>query len=290
MVNKLRQKLTDAGGATLMLALLVFIMCAVVASVIMAASTASAGRMTDIAEVNQREYAVLSAAKMVKEEIENQEFEVSAVRSNTFVDNDRNFSNVAVAAPSQGASYDSSVHNTKFSIVDGDGNDVYTESGSFLAEMIVQMATVSPDSGKNGLSEFLNRGSASLNSLKESQKVSYIIKISDPSGDEYKDMREDSAVLVEITMDTNGDLTCVFTSAKEGDEDKYSVSYTAEMKQYVAADSKSLDPDNAPTSVRTLIEGTSPAQYKTTYYTPMVQTRTVKVSWDGGLIMKGDSQ
>ena len=66
-MNRIKQKLRSRSGASITFALLLFLVCAVLSSVIIVASTASAGRMAGIAESDQRYYSVSSASELLKE-------------------------------------------------------------------------------------------------------------------------------------------------------------------------------------------------------------------------------
>jgi len=66
IVNKLRSRT----GASITFALLLFLVCAVLCSVIITAATASSGRMSQIAETDQRYYAVSSAAELLQKQID----------------------------------------------------------------------------------------------------------------------------------------------------------------------------------------------------------------------------
>ena len=74
---KLKQKLKSQTGASITFALLLFLVCAVVGSAVLVAGTAAAGRMSKIAEMDQRYYAVNSAARLLIETIENETITVS---------------------------------------------------------------------------------------------------------------------------------------------------------------------------------------------------------------------
>ena len=69
MINKIKYKLSSRTGASISFALLLFLVCAVLCSVILTAATASAGRMSGIAENDQRYYAVTSASELLKDMI-----------------------------------------------------------------------------------------------------------------------------------------------------------------------------------------------------------------------------
>ncbi len=66
MKNRIKNKLRSRAGASITFALLLFLVCAVLCSVILTAATASSGRMSQIAETDQRYYAVTSAAELLK--------------------------------------------------------------------------------------------------------------------------------------------------------------------------------------------------------------------------------
>ena len=59
------EKLKSSRGASLMMALLLFLVCAVVGSAVLTAGTAASGRMSKIAESDQRYYSVNSAANLL---------------------------------------------------------------------------------------------------------------------------------------------------------------------------------------------------------------------------------
>ena len=71
-------KLRSTSGASITFALLLFLVCTILCSVIITAATAASGRMSKIAESDQRYYAVTSAAELLKDILD--EKSVSVVR------------------------------------------------------------------------------------------------------------------------------------------------------------------------------------------------------------------
>lgn len=69
-MNRLKKKIRSQTGASLTFALLLFLVCAVVGSVVLTAGTAAAGRMSEITEMDQRFYSVNSAARLLIELID----------------------------------------------------------------------------------------------------------------------------------------------------------------------------------------------------------------------------
>lgn len=85
-MQAIRNKIRSRRGASLTFALLLFLVCAVVGSVVLVAGTAASGRMSQIAEMDQRYYSVNSAARLLielmeKYEIRAQKKEVAAPES-----------------------------------------------------------------------------------------------------------------------------------------------------------------------------------------------------------------
>ena len=80
-LQKLKQKLKSQTGASITFALLLFLVCAVVGSVVLTAGTVAAGRMSKIAEMDQRYYSVNSAAKLLIELISGEEKAVTIIET-----------------------------------------------------------------------------------------------------------------------------------------------------------------------------------------------------------------
>lgn len=66
-LKNLKRKLNSERGASITWALLIFLVCTVVGSAVLVAGTAAAGRMSKLAESDQRYYAVTSAAGLLSD-------------------------------------------------------------------------------------------------------------------------------------------------------------------------------------------------------------------------------
>lgn len=66
----LKKKVASRRGASITFALLLFLVCAVISAVVVVSATATAGRMSKMAEMDQRYYAVTSAARLLRDAIE----------------------------------------------------------------------------------------------------------------------------------------------------------------------------------------------------------------------------
>ena len=69
-MQAIKNKLRSRRGASLTFALLLFLVCAVIGSVVLTAGTAASGRMSQIAEMDQRYYSVHSAASLLVDMME----------------------------------------------------------------------------------------------------------------------------------------------------------------------------------------------------------------------------
>ena len=67
MALKFKQKLISSKGASITFALLLFLVCAVVGSVVLAAGTAASGRFSKLAESDARYYSVTSAVDLLRD-------------------------------------------------------------------------------------------------------------------------------------------------------------------------------------------------------------------------------
>jgi Tfp pilus assembly protein PilX len=74
--GRISAKLRSDRGASLSFALLLFLVCTVIGSVVLAAGTASAGRMSQLGESDQRYYSVASAAQLLAKELTNKEVRI----------------------------------------------------------------------------------------------------------------------------------------------------------------------------------------------------------------------
>lgn len=71
MRANIKNKIRSPRGASITFALMLFLVCALVSSVVIVAGTAASGRMSTIAETDQRYYAVNSATEMLKGLLDN---------------------------------------------------------------------------------------------------------------------------------------------------------------------------------------------------------------------------
>ncbi len=82
-MHAVQERLKDTAGATLSVALLFFIMCAAAGSVILAAATTTSGRLSELEATDQNYYAVVSAARLLRDEINGQTLGVKQTETKT---------------------------------------------------------------------------------------------------------------------------------------------------------------------------------------------------------------
>ncbi len=82
-MNRIKNKLRSRTGASITFALLLFLVCAVLCSVILSAATAASGRMAGIAQTDQRYYAVTSACEMMRDMVGGEDSAVTVVKKTT---------------------------------------------------------------------------------------------------------------------------------------------------------------------------------------------------------------
>ena len=86
-MNTIKQKLRSRTGASITFALLLFLVCAILCSVILAASTSAAGRMSRIAETDQRYYGVTAAAELLTDLIDGKTVSIVEVTETQYTTN-----------------------------------------------------------------------------------------------------------------------------------------------------------------------------------------------------------
>ena len=69
MLNRLKQKLNSKNGASLLFAMLFFIMCAVIGSIVLTSASGVSGQLSVLQEKDRSYYAVSSAANYIKDEL-----------------------------------------------------------------------------------------------------------------------------------------------------------------------------------------------------------------------------
>lgn len=127
-----RQRVGSEKGASISFALLLFLVCAVIGSVVLTAGTAAAGRFSDVAEYDQRYYSVTSAAELLAEELDGYTVTIGRSKIQTVVreafytyDADGVVTSRTMAVTGNSTSYSSSIRSEDYKDASG---DLITES------------------------------------------------------------------------------------------------------------------------------------------------------------------
>ena len=192
-LQKLKQKLKSQTGASITFALLLFLVCAVVGSVVLTAGTAAAGRLSELAESDQRYYSVTSAAQLLRTMVERET--VTIVKTDKSTD------------ASAGSSSPDMSEDTAY--------PVYTINGD----------TIYPSSPSVELDSFPKDAAYSYVINNETEKTKTItLKV-----DGYDSL----STTIEETLSEDGTLTFRILSQQDRNGSQYALSavYTADIKK-----------------------------------------------------------
>ena len=78
-MKRIRRKMRSKRGASITFALLIFLVCAMVSSVVIVSATTAAGHMSSQAEMDERYYAVAEATQMLRNSIEGKQVKADEV-------------------------------------------------------------------------------------------------------------------------------------------------------------------------------------------------------------------
>jgi len=204
------RRVSSEKGASVTVALLFFLVCAMIGSVVLTAGTAAAGRINRLATAEQRHSAVVSAVSLISEKIEAAENKISVLR---FSKKDVTTQyTITAGVPSVTSADESELYDHTYGS-DMDGNAIYR--GRFLAgdEALNLVFGASPNAtGGEGVWNSLK-----ANGLPEiSSGIESVFYVQPGFG-----IEEDPELKVKVTavLGTDKKLTLSFENA-EG-EDKY---------------------------------------------------------------------
>ncbi len=132
------RKIVSRTGASITFALLLFLVCAVVGTVVLVAGTSAAGRLSDVAKYDQRYYSVTSAAELLAKKLNNYEvcikqFEV--IEGNIVVETDP----VTHVVTSRKMDYDPPAYSAKIGASDKlNVNDEYEEKNIVFGDSLLR--------------------------------------------------------------------------------------------------------------------------------------------------------
>lgn len=209
-------KLDSGKGASILFALFVFLVCATVGSIVLASGTAAAGRISKVSENDSRYYSVMSAVNLIRDEVENQKFEIYRQKTTTITnsytitnegsEDVTNAQRVLDGEPSEEVSYI-----TKISQLDGSSSDsggaAVTKDSSLMAKSAISLVL-------GDASKAADIWAASYPAMRESESITgdFTLKLkNDGTGEnagEYESLQAD----VNYIMDSNGEMLFTISS------------------------------------------------------------------------------
>lgn len=134
----MRNKLKSNTGASLTAALLLFLVCSVIGSVVLAAGTASAGRMSQLTATDQRYYSVTSAAGAFRDMLNGQSYTVERLQTATVTETET--VTLDAAGRTTAVSHQKEVgepvySNLFYCAAKGGGTHAFSEGSSLLADV-----------------------------------------------------------------------------------------------------------------------------------------------------------
>ena len=211
MKNIIMSKLRSQTGASITFALLIFLVCTVLCSVILTAATASSGRMSGIAEGDQRYYAVTSAAELLQKLIDGKTVSVVEVKETMST---TTYSNGVPGDPVEGSSVTktyivadkkaSEISEADYKNVNGtDKTDCLLKTGSVYNESF-KNDTIPKDAAKN-----VNAGAILIGS--DSGKDRFILAPTFSNPGSFND--DTLKITISEDLDTTGNITLTICNA-----------------------------------------------------------------------------
>ena len=263
MHKRFIRKLKSNKGASLSMALLLFLVCAAIGAVILTAATASAGRLSSLAEMDQRYYSVSSAAELLEQELTGKTVIVyrKSVKTSKSIITDT----TTDLDPEYEYTFEINGENA-------------TDAASFLSQRAKHLVFGDVDLNNHdneaGLREAMNGLMTHADTRGGSFKVSHT--------DDFSDLDAE----VRWSMKSDGTLVFKISNVSDGEGNKNNNKYTLVLTLIptVTEDKNSIESE----PVITPIENTANAYYK------IVTTTTEKTAWItwqfGGIIKEVSGQ
>lgn len=262
MKKAIFQKIKSDRGASIAVALILFLVCAAVGAVILTAATASAGRFSKLSEMDQRYYRVSSASELLANQLCGREVTIVRVKTVTTVTT-LSFDGTTVTPVKVETTPD---YKTKVGNVDDFKGD--TSGLSFLSTRAVMLMYGSNLSQINTEDAM---GYAFSNAENANTGVANNNKLSILHGESYDDLD-----INDITWTTKSDGTIEFTISSGENQNKYTIILTLVPE----IEEKTTTVEDSPVTT-TGTNGTGTRTEKTTI------TKTSTIKWKVGGIRKG---
>lgn len=199
---QLKQNIRSEQGASIVMALFLFLVCSAIAAVVLSAATAAAGRVAGLADADQKYYSVTSAAELVRDMMGGEDGVA-----------------VNVVCTRQTVTTPAGVSTTGDSVVTIDGAALGSAPGDLSFTQIAAQALVNAGTASGGSVWDWQFGGAST--ATELSPLAISCSGSLPSGASLDSL---NAVTVTPTLNGNGDIVLRFQSGASASAD--SASYT----------------------------------------------------------------
>lgn len=275
----LKQKINSTKGASIIMALFLFLICATVGAIVITAASVAAGRRAGIEEADQRYYSVSSAARLFKDLIDGQTVEVERTKTEkqyiTYkLVQDRHGISERQGEPSTAAAVE--YKNSLNDYYNGTGTPAVTpEDKSILMEAAAGLFAGYDNEDNNYGFE---------SEIEGSDDAVYELKITHP---DIADEKEADAlgVDVEFTVKDSGNLEVV-VSKKKPNGDTYSIKeeFMLVLKEDTTTETDESTPEITKTGEKKeTIEGReeiTETYYDEKYVITTTTTKTALLTWE----------
>lgn len=264
-MKAVQRKLQDRSGATLTVALLFFIMCAAAGSVILAAATTSTGRLAELQVSDQNYYAVVSAAKLIRDEIDGQTISVGQTETKTvtttrkeITEKDANGADVTVVEETTETEYSYSVPEFEhlMDMSAGTGIPSGTTTGTAITSA-TKFESFPNTTGVNGFYLLDALKNTKTNNTKEQKRTGALTTVDYMKGKDASDLGNKTALNTKENI-SEADYSAandVFTSAlMNGTDNIYTDTFTmtADLKNFTVPGNVA---SSLPVDVRIVMNG-----------------------------------
>ena len=261
-MKAVQRKLQDRSGATLTVALLFFIMCAAAGSVILAAATTSTGRLAELQASDQNYYAVVSAAKLLRDEIDGQTISVGQKETKTvtttrkeITEKDANGADVTVVEETTETEYSYSVPEFEHLKDTTAGAGITSKTTTITSE--TEFESFPNTTGVNGFYLLDALKNTKTNNTKEQKRTGALTTVDYMKGKDASDLGNKTALNTKENI-SEADYSAandVFTSAlMNGTDNIYTDTFTmtADLKNFTVPGNVA---SSLPVDVRIVMNG-----------------------------------
>ena len=255
------KKLNNHSGATMILALVFFLLCSVIASILLVSSSASTGRLSEIAKNDARYYAVNSAAELLRDGLEDKPVTVKLIKNTV----------TTTVTPYTVNAQGETEKGTPVSTPDEDYSVMFSSEGfsectavretSLLTDFALDLAVGPGIINANSAWTFTGLASAQTREL----------EFTHTAADLSNELKTELKVQVSAVLETDGQLKLTVTNSSEG-TGSYSLilSFSPEISRETYSDTVQGNPS---------VVKNSDTSFTETVVSERTETKIVTVSW-----------